>query len=161
MPRFFKCLLVQSTTHPLEAVACSCARRFRCDFGDCTRYDWRIDCRPATNIDRRDVVDQSRVTARHTGKNALALAIGFVNMPTLWASAARVAGVNQHHQHTGPLGFVGDKRPQLKERPAMQGGPLSATNRYPDTPFPGRISRSNLPERDRVRCLSPLPPASY
>ena len=103
--------------------------------------DWRIDCRPATNIDRRNVVGQSRVTARHTGKNALAFAIGFVNMPTLRASAARVAGVNQHHRHTSPLGFVGDKRPQLKERPTMQGGPLSTMNRYP-VAYPVQIFQS-------------------
>ncbi len=105
-------------------MACSCARRFRYDLGGCTRYDWRIDCRPATNIDRRDVVGQSRVTAHRAEKNALAFAIGFVNMPTLRASAARVAGVNQHHWYTGPLGFVGDKRPQLSELELFKAGIL-------------------------------------
>ena len=95
------------------------------------RYDWRIDCRPTTNIDRRDVVSQANEPADHTGELGLRRTIGFSNVTTSRTGTTGVSGINQDHRDTGAFGFVGHESTQLVESPAVQGCPLRATNRYP------------------------------
>ena len=59
--------------------------------------------------------------------------IGFVNVTTSRTGAARISGVNQENWHANPFCLVGHEDTELKERPAMQGCPLRATNRNPRT----------------------------
>jgi hypothetical protein len=100
-------------------------------FGFITRYDWRIDCRPATNVDRRDVISQASEPAGHTAKLRLRRTIGFIHMTASWTGAACVSGIYQEHRYARSLSLIGYKGAQLVERPAMQGCPLRATNRNP------------------------------
>lgn len=92
---------------------------------------WAAYSAPAANVDSRDVVGQSRETARHTGENSLRGSIAFVDVPAGRAGARSIARVNRHYWHTGQPRLVLDKGAKLKERPAMQRGSLSATSRYP------------------------------
>jgi len=64
-----------------------------------------------------------------TRKLRLTLAIALLAMPAFWAGATGIARVNQHDEHTGELGLVLNKRPQLEESPTTELGPLAASNR--------------------------------
>lgn len=58
-------------------------------------------------------------------------AIAFIDTATSRARAAGIPGINQDQRYTCPSCFVVDKLTQLKERPAMQRGSLTLSNRYP------------------------------
>ncbi len=94
-----------------------------------TRYEWRVDHRPAANVHRRDVVSQSSVTADHTRESTLRRSIGFSNVPAVGTSATGISGIHQDHRHTFAPRFVFHKRSQLSKRPTVQGGTLAATSR--------------------------------
>jgi len=57
--------------------------------------------------------------------------IALVDVPAGRAGARGVTGINRNHRHACQPCLVLDKGPELEERPAMQRGSLSATNRYP------------------------------
>jgi len=58
-------------------------------------------------------------------------AIAFIDTATSRARSAGIPGINQDQRDTCPSCFVVDKLTQLKERPAMQCGSLTLSNRYP------------------------------
>lgn len=57
--------------------------------------------------------------------------VAFVNMSTCRAGVRGVPRVNRDHWHASQPCLVLDQGTELEERPAMQRGSLSATNRYP------------------------------
>lgn len=59
------------------------------------------------------------------------LAIGLLTVPTGGTGAARVPGINEDHRDTGRLRFVGDKGPQLPERPGRKRRSLWLSRPYP------------------------------
>jgi len=117
----------------LMRLACNCSLpKFRENgFGFIKRYDWRVDCRPTANIDRRYVVGQTSEPTDHTGEFGLRQTIGFVYVTTSGTGAARIPRVNQEYRHANPFCFVSHERTKLEEPPAMQGCSLFATNRNP------------------------------
>lgn len=92
---------------------------------------WRTEKRPATDIDRSDVIGKPREAARNTEEFSLSLSIRFINMTTTGASTRGVARVNSDHLDACLLGLVFDKGAELKERPTMQGCSLWLSSRYP------------------------------
>ena len=115
-------------------MACSYALPQFCredSFGFLTRYDRRVDFRPTTNIDRRKVIRQASEPADPTGELRLRDPIGFTDVTTHWAGPAGVIGIHKNHRHTSSLSLVSHKAPQLGKRPAVEGGPLRASNRCP------------------------------
>ena len=66
-----------------------------------------------------------------TFKLGLALAIGFLAMPTDAARPAGVARVNRHYHDSGQCRLVGQERTQLIERPARMPISLGLLNRDP------------------------------
>ena len=57
--------------------------------------------------------------------------VAFVNMSTCRAGVRGVTRVTRAHWHASQPCLVLDHGTELEERPAMQRGSLSATNRYP------------------------------
>jgi hypothetical protein len=94
---------------------------------------WLIDGSPARDFYRRDVVGQSREIADHTLEHRLGRTVAFIDMATrgVRAGARRIAGVNMDHLHACAARLVADFVFQVIERPAMQGGSLRLSNRYP------------------------------
>ena len=77
------------------------------------------------------MVCQARETADYTGEGRLIEAIAFIDTATSRARSTGIPGINQDQRDTCSSCFVVDKLTQLKERPAMQGGSLTLSNRYP------------------------------
>lgn len=77
------------------------------------------------------MIGKSSKSARHTGELTLSRAIAFVYVTTGGTGAGRITRVYKDHRNTHALRLVGDKRPELEERPTMQRGALAATNRNP------------------------------
>jgi len=61
----------------------------------------------------------------------LSLTIGFVDMPTGRTLAAGVARINRDDWHAKQFGLVGDKCPELGERPRVQNRSLAASGGCP------------------------------
>lgn len=61
----------------------------------------------------------------------MSLTVGFINMTTDGTLAAGIARVNRYNYHSRALRLVGDKCPELSERPRVQNRPLAASGSYP------------------------------
>lgn len=92
-----------------------------------------IDCGPAGDITRRDVIGAASEAARNTEEGILRTTICFINTTADRTGSGSVARVNEYQRHTGQSGFVFDKGTQLIERPRMQLASLRLTNPYPVT----------------------------
>lgn len=79
-----------------------------------------IDCTPATNIDRRDVIRVSDEATRNTGESCLSRTISFSHTTAGNTGPAGIARINKHHCYTHLLRFIAHKQTQLVERPVMQ-----------------------------------------
>ena len=112
----------------LEQAACPCHCRLRRP-----RDVWHVDRCPTenTNVLSRDMVCQARETADHIGESGLIKTIAFIDTTTPGAGTAGIPRVYQGHGNSYPSCLVFDERSQLKERPAMQRGSLTLSNRYP------------------------------
>lgn len=100
----------------------------------CRLRDVRLhDRSPAenTNMLSSDDVGMASAATRRTAKDRLTWTIGLVDMPARWTGARGVPGIDQHDWDTGALRFVGHKRQELKERPAMQNGALRLPSPHP------------------------------
>jgi hypothetical protein len=66
------------------------------------------------------------VTASTAPKLGLSGAVLLLAVSTTATCAAGIAGIDSRHNNTGPLGFIFQKQPQLRECPRMQNCPLLA-----------------------------------
>lgn len=96
------------------------------------RYDWPVDGGP-TDILRSVKVSVGLVPARDTTEIRLAGPVRFGNVPALGTRSAGVSWVNKDHGNTSETRLVRDEQLQLRERPAMQNGPLFAPSPDPVT----------------------------
>lgn len=112
---------------PAEAGSLSLALRDESRIRDVRR----VDSRPATNIDRRDVVRESSVSAGRTGELTLRGTVALINTAALGAGPGGIARVYRNDRNARQLRLVLDKAAQLVERPAMPCRPLVASNSYP------------------------------
>jgi hypothetical protein len=106
-----------------------------CQGGRCV---WAHDFAPAFNtagsdVDRRIVVGVPNEVTKTTFKCRLREAVSFVDMPTPAAHLRGVGRIDLDERHSGLVGLVGQKRPELGERPRMQRGPLGLAKPYPPT----------------------------
>ncbi len=94
---------------------------------------WLHDSSPAktTNVLSSDYVRVTSAATRRTAEGGLIGAIGFVDMSARRACSTGVSGINQHNGDTNTLCFVGDKRAELEERPAMQLSTLLPLSPHP------------------------------
>ena len=75
---------------------------------------------PATDVDRSDHVGRPSEAAGCATKRGLCFAVGFVDMSTAGHSPRRIARINAVDGNTRQPRFVGEKRLELRKRPAMQ-----------------------------------------
>src|SRR5882724_6917441 len=92
---------------------------------------WVIDCTPARNCYRRDVVGQAREAADHTFETGLRKTVMLINTTTNGASPRGVAGIDVDDLHAIQPRFVADFVFEIVKCPTMQGGSLRLANRYP------------------------------
>src|SRR5216110_6405 len=95
------------------------------------RHDRPIDCGPACDIARTDVVGGRGVSTRLADELGLRPAVGLVAMPTLRTGPRRVPWVHQDEGDPGNLALVRHERAELKERPSAVSRALALPNRYP------------------------------
>ena len=57
--------------------------------------------------------------------------VSFIDMTAKRTGPGSVSGVNRNYRNPGHLGFVFDKRPQLREAPGMLSASLGLSNSYP------------------------------
>lgn len=86
---------------------------------------------PCGDINRCVVVCIGRMATLQTEKIRLALAIGFVAMPTFAACSAAVSGIDKSNRYSEQLPFVGDELAKLGECPSTHLGSLLFTEPSP------------------------------
>lgn len=71
------------------------------------------------------------VPTAETGELGLRATVPFIDIPAAATGPAGIPGINKHQRNAKPLGFVGDKLPQLPEAPRMMLIALAFANRGP------------------------------
>ncbi len=89
-----------------------------------------VDGSPA-DILRRDVVGEPSEAAGHTVEVGLGGTVRAGHVPAAGTGLGRVVRIDVYHGDAGQAGLVLDEGPELAEGPAVERGPLSATNRDP------------------------------
>ena len=89
------------------------------------------DSSPTRNVSGSENIGGASEPAGKATKVVSGGTVSFVDMSTVGTGPRCVARINQPHRHTGHRRLVGDEHPELMERPRMQVGTLSASNRYP------------------------------
>jgi hypothetical protein len=107
-------------------------------FGFIVRYDRRIDDRPTTDVDRRDVIGKASEPAATTGELRLTDPVSLIDVTTNRTGAAGVPRIDQVHGDARAFRFVCHEGAELVKRPSVQGCPLKAMNRDP-RPYPFQI----------------------
>src|SRR6201988_4930861 len=82
--------------------------------------------RPARDYPGSVGIGVGFVSARNTTEPGLAAAILFGDIPAFGTLPRSVPGINIDHRNTREFRLVGDKRSQLRERPAMVNNSLLA-----------------------------------
>ena len=96
-----------------------------------SRYNRPIDCGPACDIHRADVVGVIGETTRLATEQRLAQTVPFIKVLTTWTGPASVLWVDCNHRNTRQLAFVLDKRSELKECPSGMDSSLALRDSYP------------------------------
>jgi len=95
------------------------------------RNDRRVDERPCSDIARCNAVGGAIVAAPSALELVPCGPVGLVDVAALRASSGSVFRVHQHYGHAGELRFIGDKLPELVERPRGLAAAMCPTNRCP------------------------------
>ena len=117
------------------AVRLAAAALTGCQGGRCVRTH---DFVPALNTAGRDVercivIGVPNEATPATFECRLGAAVSFIDRAACAAHLRRVGRVDFDERHPGLLGLIGQKRPELGERPRMQRGPLGLAKPYPLT----------------------------
>ncbi len=98
------------------------------------RYFGTVDNAPESNVNCANHIGVGFQPAQATDKLALALAVGFLHVPTDRASLRGVTGINQLEGHPGKGALVRDFGAQIIERPAVDSSALRfVSSTYPFT----------------------------
>lgn len=98
------------------------------------RYFGVVDGTPERNVNCANHIGVGFQPAQATDKLALALAVGFLHVPTDRASLRGVTGINQLEGHPGKGALVRDFGAQIIERPAVDSSALRfVSSTYPFT----------------------------
>ena len=97
----------------------------------CLRAVWPVYSGPAAYIDGSDHIRRASEPARCADKRRLRFTVLFGTMPAFGTSARSIVRIDEVNRHTTHLGFVADKRPELREGPRMECCALRPSSLHP------------------------------
>jgi len=118
-----------------------------------------VDSSPAANVHRSDGIRRASEPAGYAAEVVSCGTVCFVDGAALRAGPGGVLRIDEDNRNPCQSGLVLDKLPELMERPAMVGAPLSLSNRYPITDAlqifksdtaPGAFGLRNQPFADHM-----------
>src|SRR5215472_3357541 len=86
--------------------------------------------RPARDHSGSIDIRVANVSTRQTAEYRLAAPIPSLDVATTGTLAGGIARIDKNNRNSGQFRLVGDKRPELMERPAVQNDSLLSPNRY-------------------------------
>lgn len=95
------------------------------------RNNRRIDERPCSDIARCDVICRTSAATSITLKLVPGRPVSFVDVAALGTHSGSISRIHQHDLHPSDLCFIGDKLPELVERPRTLAAALRLSNRGP------------------------------